>query len=51
MARKVFERCLIRQATMRDDLLITRDVVVSAVADRDLAALVGEEPAPVGFCA
>ena len=51
MARKVFERCLIRQATMRDDLLITRDVVVSAMADRDLAALVGEEPAPVGFCA
>lgn len=51
MARKVFERCLIRQATMRDDLLITRDVVVSAIADRDLAALVGEEPAPVGFCA
>jgi len=51
MARKVFERCLIRQATMRDDLLITRDVVVSAMADRDLAALVGEEPTPVGFCA
>ncbi len=51
MVRKVFERCLMRQATMRDDRRITAGVVRSALSDTDLASEVGESRMPVGFCA
>lgn len=51
MVRKVFERCLMRQATLRDDRRITVEVVRSALSDTDLASEIGESRMPVGFCA
>ena len=51
MVRQVFERCLMRQATLRDDRRITVEVVRSALSDTDLASEIGESRMPVGFCA
>jgi len=51
LVRKVFERCLMRQTTMRGNRRITTAVIRSALSDADLTAEAGVNRIPISFCA